>query len=379
MAKEFLTVEENAAEIEKIKSSISMEDLKELKAIVVHGGTFHLDDVTFVAEIIETRNELGITTIPEIIRVSRNDVDKTISELKAQNKKFIIGDIGGGIFDHHDQLVVRRPINGCYNVLLQSFVEKKRIEQPYTASSKLWLVIGPKLIGEEFASRVDRDFFMTLDANDNFGSIKTALIYNGGYSKMQNPLALSINWMNVDPKDPLLQMDAFMKAVDFVRAIFKGMLSTYKNLKKSYDENHISEIENSLGNCTKIVSLDKYVPSILFDPEKVYYIVEPANNPGWWQVATTDSESHPIINRELLKDVNHQLYLNLQDYDKSVDSGEIQTQKVFFHKTGFLATFPEKEWAEIVAYESKEYYHGTAVSGEIDTSKVVFHNQSNLY
>lgn len=351
MAKEFLTDAENASEIEKIKSSISMDDLKELNVIVVHGGTFHLDDVSFVAMIIEARNEFGITTVPEIIRVSRNDVDKTISELEAQNKKYIIGDIGGGIFDHHDQLVVRKPINDKFKEY--SFVERKRMEQPYTASSKLWLVIGPKLIGEEFASRVDRDFFMALDANDNFGSIKTDFVFNGGNFKMQNSLSLAINWMNADPKDPLIQMDAFMKAVDFVRAIFKGMLSTYKNLKKSYDENRISEIENSMG-FRKIVSLDKYVPSILFDPEKVYYIVEPANNPGWWQVATTDSESHPIIKREILKDVNHQLYLNLQDYDDSVDSGEIQTQKVFFHKTGFLATFPNKEWAEMVAHESNE-------------------------
>lgn len=349
MAKEFLFDEENAVEIQKIKSSISMKDLKELDAIIVHGGSFHLDDVTFVAEIIEARNEMGITTIPEIIRVSRNDVDKTISELEAKNKKYIIGDIGGGIFDHHDQMVVRNPINDGFNE--HSFVERKRIEQPYTASSKLWLIIGPELIGEEFASRVDRDFFMLLDENDNFGSIRSNPAFNGGYSKMQNPLALSINWMNVDPKDPLLQMDAFMKAVDFVRAIFKGMISTYKNLKKSYEENHVGELEEK-AFCGTLI-LDKYVPSILFDPERVHYIIEPATNPGWWQVATTDSELYPIINRELLKDVNYQLYLDLQNYDKSVDSGEIQTQKIFFHKTGFLATFPEKDWAEIVAYESR--------------------------
>ena len=361
MAKEFLTVEENAAEIEKIKSSISMDDLKELNTIVVHGGTFHLDDVSFVAEIIEVRNELGITIVPEIIRVSRNDVEKTISELEALNKKYIIGDIGGGVFDHHDQLVVRKPINANSSVL-RSFVEKKRIEQPYAASSKLWLAIGPKLIGEEFASRVDRDFFMALDANDNFGSIKTDIIFNGGYSKMQNPLSLAINWMNVDPKDPLLQMDAFMKAVDFIRTIFKGMISTYKNLKKSYDENHVGEIEEKAQEDKCVAILDKYVPSILFNPGKVYYIVEPANNPGWWQVATTDSDAHPIIRRELLEDINHQLYLDLQNYDKSVDSGEIQTQKVFFHKTGFLATFPKKEWAEMVAYESRQVCNRIIVS-----------------
>ena len=350
MAKEFLTASENAAEIKELIFSISIEELKKLDTIVVHGGTFHLDDVTFVAEIIAARQENGVTSIPEILRISRNDVDKTINELNSQNKKFIIGDIGNGLFDHHDQLVVRDPINGGFDNL--SFIEKKRLERPYTASSKLWLAIGPELIGEEYAFRVDRDFFLPLDANDNFGSIKTENVFNG-YQKMQNPLSLTISWLNGDPKDSVAQMSNFMKAVEFLVLTFRGMINTYKNMRKTYEENHIAEIENTMGP-RKIVSIDKYVPSMVFNPEKVYYIVEPATNPGWWQVATTDSEAHPIINREMLKDDNHQLYLDLQNYDKSVDFGEIQTQKIFFHKTGFLATFPKKEWAEIVAHESRE-------------------------
>ena len=350
MAKEFLTASENAAEIKELIFSISIEELKKLDTIVVHGGTFHLDDVVFVAEIIAARQENGITSIPEILRISRNDVQKTIDELESLNKKFIIGDIGNGIFDHHDQLVVRNPINGGFENL--SFVERKRLEQPYTASSKLWLAIGPELIGEEYASRVDRDFFMPLDANDNFGSIKTENVFNG-YRKMQNPFSLTISWLNGDPKDSVAQMSNFMKAVEFLVITFRGMINTYKNMRKSYEENHIAELENTIGN-NGIIILDKYVPSTLFSAEKVHYIVEPATNPGWWQVATTDSETHSIINREMLKDVNRQLYLDLQNYDKSVDSGEIQTQKIFFHKTGFLATFPKKEWAEIVAHESRE-------------------------
>ena len=349
MAKEFLSYAKNSSEISKIKSSISVKDLLDLDTIIVHGDRFHLDDVVFVAEIIAARQENRVISIPEILRISRNDVQKTIDELNSKNKKFIIGDIGNGLFDHHDQLVVRDPINGGFDSL--SFIEKKRLEQPYTASSKLWLAIGPELIGEEFASRVDRDFFMPLDANDNFGSIKTENVFNG-CQKMQNPLSLTISWLNGDPKDPVAQMSNFMKAVEFLVLTFRGMINTYKNMGKTYEENHIAEIENLMGT-RKIVSIDKYVPSIVFNPEKVYYIVEPATNPGWWQVATTDSEAYPIINREMLKDVNHQLYLDLQNYDKLVDSGEIQTQKIFFHKTGFLATFPKKEWAEIVAYESR--------------------------
>ena len=359
MAKEFLTASENAEAIAKIKNSLSLNDLMNLDVIVVHGETFHLDDVTFVSEIIEARCELGVTTVPQIIRASRNEFQNTISELDASGKKYIVGDIGNGIFDHHDQLVVRDPINGGFNDL--PFVEKKRLEQPYTASSKLWLVLGPQLIGEEFSKRVDHEFFMALDANDNFGSIKAENVFNG-YSKLQNPLSLAINWMNRDPKDPLIQMNTFMKAVNFVREIIRGMISTYKNLVKSYEENHVAELESNATN--KIVVLEKYVPAMLFNPERVYYIIEPASNPGWWQVATTDSEAHPIINREMLKDVNYKLYLDLQNYDKKVDSGEIETQKVFFHKTGFLASFPKQDWAEIVAYESRKICNKIMVSAK---------------
>ena len=245
MAKEFLTAAENAAEIKMIKSSISVEDLLKLDSIIVHGDRFHLDDVAFVAEIIVVRQENGVTSIPEILRISRNDVQKTIDELETNNKKYIIGDIGNGLFDHHDQLVVRNPINGGFENL--SFIEKKRLEQPYTASSKLWLAIGSELIGEEFTSRVDRDFFMPLDANDNFGSIKAENVFNG-YQKMQNPLSLTISWLNGDPKDPVAQMSNFMKAVEFLVSTFRGMINNYKNLRKSYEENHVAEIEKSAKN-----------------------------------------------------------------------------------------------------------------------------------
>ena len=56
-----------------------------------------------------------------------------------------------------------------------------------------------------------------------------------------------------------------------------------------------------------------------------------------------DSDYDALVNR-------------IDELERKIDSGEIQTQKIFFHKTGFLATFPKKEWAEIIAYESSQIY-----------------------
>ena len=358
MAKEFLTVEENSTEIEEIKYSISIEDLKKLDTIVIHNGMFHADDVIFISLILEARYEIGVTTIPKIIRAPRNDLKKIIDELDSKGSKYIIGDVGGGIFDHHDMLVVRHP-SKIHN---GDFIMEKRAEMPYAAASKLWLAIGEELVdSERFAREVDEKFFVPLDLNDNLGSIEmvqdkrcnNGLIYT---TNIPNSFSMAISWLNGDPTNDLEQYAAFMKAVEFVRLQLRGMIKTYKNATKSYIENKVEELEETNKDKGYVV-LDKYIPSYLFDINKIKFIVEPAINPGWWQVATTDSEAHPIINREMLKDVNHQLYLDLQNYDKSVDSGEIKTQKVFFHKTGFLASFPKQEWAEIVAYESSHIYN----------------------
>lgn len=350
MAKEFLTVEENSAEIEKIKSSISMEDLKELDTIVIHNGTFHADDVTFVNLILEVRFEMEVTTIPKIIRAPRNDLKKIIEELDSKGSKYIVGDIGGGAFDHHDMLVVRHPSN----LHVKDVIAEKRAEMPYAAAGKLWLAIGEELVGSErFAREVDEKFFIPLDLNDNLGSIEmvqdrrcnNGVIYT---TNIPNTLSMAISWLNGDPTNDLEQYAAFMKAVEFGRLQLRGMIRTYKNATESYIENKVEELEKTNKDKGYVV-LDKYIPSYLFDVKKIKFIVEPATNPGWWQVAAVNSNEMPIISRENISSIAPATAAKLDTYDERVDSGEIQTQKIFFHKTGFLACFPEKEMAIEVA------------------------------
>ena len=350
MAKLFLTVEENAAEIEKIISSISMEDIKEMDTIVVHSGTFHADDVTFVSLILEARYEMGITTIPKIIRAPRNDLKKIIEEIDSDGSKYIVGDIGGGTFDHHDMLVVRN----LSNIHGGDFISEKRAEIPYAAAGKLWLAIGKDLVGSErFAREADEKFFIPLDLNDNLGSIEmvqdrrcnNGLIYT---TNIPNSFSMSISWLNGDPTNDLEQYAAFMKAVEFVRLQLRGMIKMYKNATESYIENKVEELENENKDKGYVV-LDKYIPSYLFNFKKIKFVVEPATNPGWWQIAAVNSNEMSIINRENISSMAPEIGAKLDAYDKRVDSGEIKTQKIFFHKTGFLACFPEKEMAIKVA------------------------------
>jgi len=361
MAKEFLTVAENVVEINNIRSSFTKEDLINLETIVVHGDTFHLDDSTFVAELLEAREEFGCKTQPDVIRARRNEVNLIIENLQKEGKRFVVGDIMNGTFDHHDLMVCRYPNDANLNIVDRNdALVAKRKAEPYTASSKMWMCIGPMILNDSFTEKIDDEFFRMLDANDNFGSIVTA------YGKVSNPLSIAVKRMNPNINEikdmhkndniseeelnRIIQHEqdlAFNRAVDFIRAILHNMICSYKGQMKAYEMNHIAEIE-AVAN-TPIISIDKYIAANLFDPKKINYIVEPASTPGWWQVTTTDSESYPIIER---KDLSDDIKCELDEYDSKVDAGEIQTQKVFFHKTGFLAVIPKKEWAIAIANAS---------------------------
>ncbi len=345
MTELFLTKTENDKAINIIKA-FDDDFIKKINTIIIHDGIFHLDDVTFVSLLLEYRCELGVSSSPVIIRSPRNELPGLMENINNDPSKVaIFADIGGGTFDHHDMLVCRKPIDQLTkDIDSLSETSIRRMTEPYSASSKLWLAIGPKLIGNKFAKEIDDKFFRPLDQNDNFGSIKVEAFDR---NKMENPLSLAIKWMNKDPKDSLLQMDAFMEAVKFVRNILRGMIDSYKNLRKTYEENNIEELENSVDN--GIITLDKYIPATLFDSEKVQFVIEPTTNPGWWQIASTDSEMYPIIKYESIKVFDEKLYNQLIEYDKKVNDGTIKNQKIFFHKSGFLATFPNKEFAEAVA------------------------------
>ena len=309
-----------------------------LECVVVHDGMFHLDDVIFCSLLNAARYILGGITKPlEVKRAPRDKVNMIITELENQHKIFIIGDIGGGTFDHHDQRVCRFPIDENATNKIQA----KKMAEPYSASSKLWLAVGPMVLSERFVSLVDNQFFRALDMNDNFGSLNMEAF---GNEKFVNPLSLVVSWMNIDPKDSTIQNNTFANLVEFFSGSMKQMILRYQNLQKIMVENNIEEIEN---NCEYgVVELDKFIDSKLFDSNKVKFVVEPAMTPGRWQIVSTNSDKHPIIERSKIQTINWAFAQELDEYDKNAE------HKIFFHESGYLTNFPNKEWAMKVALMS---------------------------
>ena len=116
-----------------------------------------------------------------------------------------------------------------------------------------------------------------------------------------------------------------------------------KNAQDTYEKYGIEKLEKSCDD--GVVVVDKYVPANLFDVDKVAYVVSPNNKPGWWQVSSVDSSVYPI---KMRKDLSEDIRAELDIWDAD------HADRIFFHKSRFLAVLPNKELAEKIAHESYE-------------------------
>ena len=86
-----------------------------------HGGKFHADDVFSTA----------------LLQIVRPDIQVTRGFVVPDDFDGIVYDVGGGMFDHHQEPRETRP-NGV----------------PYAAFGLLWQVLGAQLVGEQLQSAV---------------------------------------------------------------------------------------------------------------------------------------------------------------------------------------------------------------------------------
>jgi len=100
-----------------------------------HGGKFHADDVFSTA----------------LLQIVRPDIQVTRGFVVPDDFDGIVYDVGGGMFDHHQEPRETRP-NGV----------------PYAAFGLLWQVLGAQLVGEHQARLLDENFIQPLDLNDNY-------------------------------------------------------------------------------------------------------------------------------------------------------------------------------------------------------------------
>ena len=106
-----------------------------------HGGKFHADDVFSTA----------------LLQIVRPDIQVTRGFVVPDDFDGIVYDVGGGMFDHHQEPRETRP-NGV----------------PYAAFGLLWQVLGAQLVGEHQARLLDENFIQPLDLNDNTGEQNSA-------------------------------------------------------------------------------------------------------------------------------------------------------------------------------------------------------------
>ena len=340
----FLTKEENSAVLESLV--LHIKDIKSIKRVAVHGDKFHADDAAAVALIYLAKKELGLITEPpatwtmiNVIRVKRQDIPTITFDY---SDDVFVADMMNGLYDHHDMLVVRYPKDEHLSIeedeLMSQYV--KRNACPYAAAGKVWHAIGHLFVlSNRFVNYVDKNLFLGLDLQDNFGGM---VLEND--VKIVNPISTYVANLNYcDVTDEAEQMRRFGLAVDFMVNIITSNIIAAKNAQDTYEKYGIEKLEKSCDD--RVVVVDKYIPANLFDVDKVAYVVSPNNKPGWWQVSSVDSSVYPIkMRKDLSEDIRAELDIWDADY----------ADRIFFHKSRFLAVLPNKELAEKIAHESYE-------------------------
>ena len=340
----FLTKSKNDAVLESLH--LSVEDVKKIEKVAVHGDKFHADDAAAVALIYLTKKELGLINelptswvIQNVIRVKRQDIPTVTFEY---SDNVFVADMMNGLYDHHDMLVVRYPKDEHLSIeedeLISQYV--KRQACPYAAAGKVWHAVGHLFgLNDRFVQSVDKNLFLGLDLNDNFGGM---VLEND--VKIVNPISAHIANLNYrDITNEYEQMKQFGLAVFFMVNIISSNIDAAKNAQDTYEKYGIEKLENSCDN--GVVVVDKYVPANLFDVNKVAFVVSPNQKPDWWQVSSVDSSVYPIKRRN---DLSEDIHSEMDTWDAD------HNDRIFFHKSRFLAVLPNKELAEKIAHESYE-------------------------
>lgn len=340
----FLTKSKNDAVLESLH--LSVEDVKKIEKVAVHGDKFHADDAAAVALIYLAKKELGLINelpaswvIQNVIRVKRQDIPTVTFEY---SDNVFVADMMNGLYDHHDMLVVRYPKDEHLSIeedeLISQYV--KRQACPYAAAGKVWHAVGHLFgLNDRFVQSVDKNLFLGLDLNDNFGGM---VLENN--VKIVNPISAHIANLNYrDITNEYEQMKQFGLAVFFMVNIISSNIDAAKNAQDTYEKYGIEKLENSCDN--GVVVVDKYVPANLFDVNKVAFVVSPNQKPDWWQVSSVDSSVYPIKRRN---DLSEDIHSEMDTWDAD------HNDRIFFHKSRFLAVLPNKELAIKIAKESYE-------------------------
>lgn len=278
-----------------------LEKFKMAKAIIVHVGSFHADDVFTVAYLQMYRKHLGMKPL----NVFRN---VTLKETHNINHGFIVADIGGGEFDHHHR---------------EEDKKKRANGIPYAAFGLVVRAFHEGFLSEIEYRRLDEKFIQGIDLHDNTGC--------------GNTLSHVISCMNYswdeNPPDKLTNngLDRFQKAVDFATMVLEAEIRSCKAIIKARD---IAAKQYLTGYT---VFMDTYAPvgEFYINNPDIKFVGSP-NDRGGYQVVSC---------RNANGDMKALFPKSLRGMDRGIKNPD-KNGMVFCHPSGFIASFIDKEHAK---------------------------------
>ena len=277
--------------------------LKDIKGLYVHGGEFHADDVC-VAAFLELC--LGVDTF-EIVRGFSPPDDE-----EAQRKRFLVADIGDGMFDHHS---VPREI--------------RRNEIPYAAFGKVvrafWEESG-LFSGQDSFERFDRDFVQELDLLDNDGPSVLKGVKQHFCSVISS---LNPSWN--DENTPEIQMQQFKKATVIARIAIEADIHTANSavLAEKIVRDHMKNAKDGILVLNQ--ALDYQTALAETD---IKWVIMPSLRSGWNVISVMDREGK-----------NKALFPVKFRGKRGSGLAELCPGMEFCHASGFMAQFETKELA----------------------------------
>lgn len=229
-----------------------MKTIKELKAlasngIITHAGIFHADDVLCAA----------LLDIFEVVEYDHLDVIKRVSKVP-EGFQGLAFDIGGGLYDHHQQNAEVR-VNGV----------------KYAALGLLWREFGmdylQKFCSSEEAElawvELDEQFIQAVDLTDNFGQ-----------AKYPNPLAYLVSARAATHAGRL--DEEFIQTVkDIIPFLDDAINRAIEEARNSVKAKRLAEEQGS------VVVLDNtFIPAKCFVGTSAEYIVSKSNRGDAWNI-----------------------------------------------------------------------------------------------
>lgn len=293
--------------------------------LVTHSGVFHCDEVMATA-ILALKAEKENRTFT-ILRTPVFD-----EEVRAKvSPDTIVYDIGGGKYDHHQPGGGGSRSNGV----------------PYSSAGLIWREFGPKLVGPEVFSMVDKTLIQGIDALDN--GIRPDYQKDGQFGAITFPQLNSIIFSFNHTWNELPNIEgpdiSFMRALKFTKVILDNYIKT-SQAKVEADKEVSKYLRPIESKGQHILILPKFIPwtNRVQKSRAILFVIYP-NVRGGWCVAAVQSAKTPSGYRCPIP----KRWMNMSADEIYREAGIFGVD--FIHSAGFMAVVQELE--EAIAFAQK--------------------------